>query len=82
MLSCLMPSHRHLELHHREMWSRVPQQFFFLRVNYCVNFLWAGVQLGPSRTELDPWVARTCMSRSAWHRMGKAMEHLHLRVHE
>lgn len=24
-----MPSHRHLEFHRREMWSRVPQQFFF-----------------------------------------------------
>lgn len=71
----LRPSHRHLEFHHREMQSRVPQEFFSLS-SLC-KFHQARVQLGPSRAELDPGQKRTCMSIHSLHGngMGNAEEY-------
>lgn len=47
--------------------------FLPLTSRYRVNSLWPGFQLGPSRAELDGPLGeeRTCMSRCAWHGMGK-----------
>lgn len=79
----LRPSHRHLEFHHREMQSRVPNEFFSPSLR-CVNFIrpgfnWAPV--GPSWTlgKREPACPFILCMATAWV-MQKNI--LHLRVHE